>query len=203
MPSEAFSKSCLDLFSKCKGFICLASAEDFGLTPIEAMACGKPVFAYESGGIKETVENINSNTTDFESLSQTVLELDNELTYGLNQIKNHGYITEGMANGEPTPDWVPIKRKDAVKEAIEFLKTDPNLNPPKVDKRSKNAHSEEEWEQKKQEKKEKRDDKKRKLEEYDQLCEQLEHYKQKAQSYKTKFLKCKEYFASNNIEVPE
>ena len=153
--------------------------------------------------LKETVENINSNTTDFESLSQTVLELDNELTYGLNQIKNHGYITEGMANGEPTPDWVPIKRKDAVKEAIEFLKTDPNLNPPKVDKRSKNAHSEEEWEQKKQEKKEKRDDKKRKLEEYDQLCEQLEHYKQKAQSYKTKFLKCKEYFASNNIEVPE
>ena len=47
----------LELFSKCKGFICLASAEDFGLTPIEAMACGKPVFAYESGGIKETVEN--------------------------------------------------------------------------------------------------------------------------------------------------
>ncbi|MBI95582.1 glycosyl transferase [bacterium] len=47
----------LDLFSRCKGFICLASAEDFGLTPIEAMACGKPVFAYKSGGIKETVED--------------------------------------------------------------------------------------------------------------------------------------------------
>ena len=149
--------------------------------------------------LKETVERINNNTTDFESLSQTVLYLDGELTYGLNL----GYVTEGMANGEPTPDWVPIKRKDAVKEAIEFLKTDPNLNPPKADKRSKNAHSEEEWEQKKQEKKEKRDDKKRKLEQYDEMSEQLEHYKHKAQSYKTKFLKCKEYFLSNNIEIPE
>lgn len=47
----------LELFSKCKGFICLAKSEDFGLTPIEAMACGKPVYALNSGGVKETVEN--------------------------------------------------------------------------------------------------------------------------------------------------
>ena len=153
--------------------------------------------------LKKTVESINNSTTDFESLTQTVLDLDGDLTHGLNQIKNVGYVTEGMANGEPTPDWVPIKKKDAIKEAIEFLKSDPNLNPPKIDKRSKNAYSEEEWEQKQQEKKEKRNDKKRKLEEYDEICEQLEHYKEKAQSYKTKFLKCKEYFLSNSIAVPE
>ena len=58
----------LDLFSKCEGFICLASSEDFGLTPIEAMACGKPVFGFKSGGIKETVEN-NVHGILFEKLT--------------------------------------------------------------------------------------------------------------------------------------
>lgn len=47
----------LELFQKCKGFICLARSEDFGITPVEAMACGKPVFALNDGGIKETVQD--------------------------------------------------------------------------------------------------------------------------------------------------
>jgi glycosyltransferase involved in cell wall biosynthesis len=45
----------MDLYAKCKGLICTAQDEDFGLTPIEAMASGKPVVAVNEGGFKETV----------------------------------------------------------------------------------------------------------------------------------------------------
>jgi len=43
------------LYSGCKGFITTARDEDFGMTPIEAMAQGKPVLAPNEGGYKETV----------------------------------------------------------------------------------------------------------------------------------------------------
>jgi len=45
----------IELYSKCKGLICTAADEDLGLTPIEAMASGKPVVAVREGGFLETV----------------------------------------------------------------------------------------------------------------------------------------------------
>jgi glycosyltransferase involved in cell wall biosynthesis len=45
----------IDLYSKCEGFITTAIDEDFGLTPIEAMASGKPIVATKEGGYLETV----------------------------------------------------------------------------------------------------------------------------------------------------
>ncbi len=47
----------LRLYSSCKGFIATAVDEDFGLTPVEAMASGKAVVAVNEGGFKETVLN--------------------------------------------------------------------------------------------------------------------------------------------------
>jgi glycosyltransferase involved in cell wall biosynthesis len=47
----------IDLYSRCKGLICTAIDEDFGLTPLEAMASGKPVVAVREGGFVETVLN--------------------------------------------------------------------------------------------------------------------------------------------------
>jgi len=44
-----------DLYAKAKGFIALARNEDFGITPVEAMAAGTPVIAFNGGGFKETV----------------------------------------------------------------------------------------------------------------------------------------------------
>lgn len=45
----------IDLYSRCKGLIATAIDEDFGITPIEAMASGKPVVAVNEGGFKETI----------------------------------------------------------------------------------------------------------------------------------------------------
>jgi len=45
----------LELYASCKGFITTAMDEDFGMTPVEAMASGKPVVAVKEGGYLESV----------------------------------------------------------------------------------------------------------------------------------------------------
>lgn len=45
----------IELYANCKGLITTAKDEDFGMTPAEAMASGKPVIASNEGGYKETV----------------------------------------------------------------------------------------------------------------------------------------------------
>lgn len=52
---EVSESRLLDLYSRCRGLFCTALDEDFGMTPIEAMAAGKPVVAVDEGGFRETV----------------------------------------------------------------------------------------------------------------------------------------------------
>jgi len=52
---EVREEELIDLYSRCRGLVCTALDEDFGLTPIEAMASGKPVVAVDEGGFRETV----------------------------------------------------------------------------------------------------------------------------------------------------
>jgi hypothetical protein len=120
----------------------------------------------------------------YTEIVKNVVDLDREMLHGLQQIKNHGYVTEGMANGEEAPGWVPIPRDQAIKQAMEFLRNDPTFGKSeevnkKVDKRSREAHDEEEWEEKKQARAEKAKDRKRKLEEYDGLVYELEQTKKR------------------------
>ena len=46
----------IEYMQKAKAFI-YAAIEDFGIVPIEAMACGTPVIALNDGGTKETIED--------------------------------------------------------------------------------------------------------------------------------------------------
>ena len=70
----------IKLMSGAKAFIFPAEEEDFGMTPVEAMAAGTPVVAYKSGGVMETV--IDGKTGVFfeeanvESLVMAIKKLD-------------------------------------------------------------------------------------------------------------------------------
>lgn len=43
-----------DLYANCRALL-FPGEEDFGIVPLEAMACGRPVLAYGAGGVLETV----------------------------------------------------------------------------------------------------------------------------------------------------
>lgn len=48
-----------DLLARCRALV-FPGEEDFGILPVEAMACGRPVIAYGKGGVTETVIPLNS-----------------------------------------------------------------------------------------------------------------------------------------------
>ena len=52
---EVSDAELVDLYGRCRGFVTTAVDEDFGITPVEAMAAGKAVLATNEGGYRETV----------------------------------------------------------------------------------------------------------------------------------------------------
>ncbi|HUL45330.1 MAG TPA: glycosyltransferase [Bacteroidota bacterium] len=59
-------------YERCRGVV-FPGEEDFGIVPVEAMACGKPVIAYGRGGVRETVVDPATGTF-FEEQSSSSLE---------------------------------------------------------------------------------------------------------------------------------
>ncbi len=52
---EVTDEEKLELMKNAKAFVFASEDEDFGITPVEAMAMGTPVIAYRSGGVLESV----------------------------------------------------------------------------------------------------------------------------------------------------
>lgn len=70
-----------DLYARCRGLIATAVDEDFGLTPVEAMAAGKVVLATREGGYLESV--LDSGTgwllpPEAEAFAEKIRSLDDE-----------------------------------------------------------------------------------------------------------------------------
>ncbi len=71
------------LYSECKAFV-FPGKEDFGITPLEAMASGAPVIAYGEGGACETLTpatGILYRPQTVEALQEAVLEIETGRRY--------------------------------------------------------------------------------------------------------------------------
>lgn len=72
-----------DLMQRAQAFI-FAAEEDFGITPVEAQACGTPVIAFGRGGAVETIRGLDHarptgvffNRQDPRSIAEAVLEFE-------------------------------------------------------------------------------------------------------------------------------
>ncbi|MBR8463712.1 glycosyltransferase family 4 protein [Campylobacter sp. faydin G-24] len=65
----------IDLMQRARAFV-FAAKEDFGITPVEAQACGTPVICLSKGGTKETVidmiSGVHFNEQSIQSLLQAI-----------------------------------------------------------------------------------------------------------------------------------
>lgn len=79
------------LFQGCRAFL-FPQVEDAGITPVEAMACGRPVIAFRAGGALETVvEGVTGEFFDFEeweAMADKIVRFD-ESKYDPQAIRQH------------------------------------------------------------------------------------------------------------------
>lgn len=84
-------KALLDVLAGCQALIVTAE-EDFGLTPLEAQALGKPVIAFQRGGVLETVIDGKTGVLfpqqTVESLQEAIDQYEGK-QFDQKQIQNH------------------------------------------------------------------------------------------------------------------
>lgn len=68
------------LYAQAKAFLAMEKDVDFGMTPVEAMAAGTPVIAFNGGGFKETVidreTGVLVDNTNVETIKKAIKKLE-------------------------------------------------------------------------------------------------------------------------------
>jgi glycosyltransferase involved in cell wall biosynthesis len=101
----------VDLYARCKAFL-FPGEEDFGITPLEAMASGRPVIAYGAGGVLDTV--IPGETGEFfpeqtiESLMSTLQAFDPD-AYDPAKIRAHAETFDSSVFRQRILDFVTAR----------------------------------------------------------------------------------------------
>jgi len=117
---EVSEKELIKMYSLCKGHITTARDEDFGITPVEAMASGKPVIAPDEGGYKETIINnktgIIIDNINEEKIINAVRTINKNLKENLNK-----YISVCQEQAKKFDTKIFIKK---IKEQINRNKND-------------------------------------------------------------------------------
>ena len=98
-----------ELMSKGKAFIVAATDEDFGITPVEAMATGCPVIAFRGGGYLETV--VEGSPRGFTLKGKTGIFFNEQTVESLTKALREFKDSEGK-----------IKPEDCRKQAEKFSK---------------------------------------------------------------------------------
>jgi glycosyltransferase involved in cell wall biosynthesis len=80
-----------DYLQRCKAMI-FSAEEDFGIVPVEAQACGRPVIAYGKGGALETVKSgvtgVHFNNQTVPSLKKAIVDFE-KIEFNQKDILNH------------------------------------------------------------------------------------------------------------------
>jgi glycosyltransferase involved in cell wall biosynthesis len=86
------------LMAQCKGFL-FPGKEDFGITPIEVLAAGVPIVAYQAGGaleyIQDGVNGVFFRQQTVESLTEGILRLEKTNDWNVSEIENSSKPFDG------------------------------------------------------------------------------------------------------------
>jgi len=103
-----------EYYAKCRAFI-FPGEEDFGITPLEAMASGRPVIAYRKGGALETIiedkTGVFFDNQTYEDLVDTIRRFEN-MTFNKKEIRSHAETFDEYIFKEKIKIFIDEKSKE-------------------------------------------------------------------------------------------
>lgn len=100
--------------SECKALL-FPGLEDFGIVPVEAQACGRPVIAYGKGGVLDTVVDgvtgVYFGEQTVEALKNAIIKFEN-MTFNKEKIREHALEFDEEIFQKKIKDFIDEKIKE-------------------------------------------------------------------------------------------